>query len=193
MKLVASQTPIIIDRHARRRDLGDQRQPDRREIELADGDDDEIGERARASSPCRRRRAAPRRTGSDWRRRRRSSRRPSWRRSTARGRAARLPRHSAMTNGVKAKIMNGLKAWNQVVGNLPVQNEQVDGAVGVVVGPQRDGVALLLVGRPEERHRQRQQRSARTIARHSSRPSGCSSPPACRACCDRPAAACGAA
>ena len=29
--------------------------------------------------------------------------------------------HSAMTKGVKAKIMNGLKAWNQVVGISPRQ------------------------------------------------------------------------
>ena len=29
-------------------------------------------------------------------------------------------------------------------------------AVGVVVGPQRDGVALLLIGRPEQAHRQEQ-------------------------------------
>ena len=30
--------------------------------------------------------------------------------------------HSASTNGVKAKIMNGLKAWNQVTGICPLQN-----------------------------------------------------------------------
>ena len=60
-------------------------------------------------------------------------------------------------NGVKAKIMNGLNAWNQVTGICPVQTRRLMRAVGVVVGPQRDGVALLLVGRPEERHRQRQQ------------------------------------
>ena len=56
--------------------------------------------------------------------------------------------------GVKAKIRNGLTARNQVVGN---GESPTDAAVGVAVGPERDGVALLLVGRPEERHRQRQQ------------------------------------
>ena len=42
-------------------------------------------------------------------------------------------------------------------GDLPGPEQQVDGAVGVAVGPERDGVALLLVGGPEERHRQREQ------------------------------------
>jgi hypothetical protein len=52
---------------------------------------------------------------------------------------------SATMNGVKAKIMNGLNAWNQVTG-ISRPDQQVDGAVGAGVGPERDGVALLLVG-----------------------------------------------
>ena len=63
---------------AGRRHLGDQREADRRQIKLADGEDDEIG---REPEPARLAAAgaeAPRRTGSGRRPRRRSSRRPSW-------------------------------------------------------------------------------------------------------------------
>src|SRR5580700_4479171 len=77
--------------------------------------------------------------------------------------AGSLPRaacrvHSATTNGVKAKIINGLKARNHVVGIC--EAKQNDGSVGIGVGPQDNGVAALLVSGPEQsrRYEQNQQR-----------------------------------
>ena len=70
--------------------------------------------------------------------------------------------HSATMNGVKAKIMNGLNAWNHVVGNLRRSRRQRSIARSVYrIGPQRDGVALLLIGRPEQRVGNEKHESAR--------------------------------
>ena len=58
--------------------------------------------------------------------------------------------HRPTTTGVKAKIMNGLKDWNHVVGISTVQSNRLMVRSVSLVGPQRDGVTLLLVGGPEQ-------------------------------------------
>ena len=57
-------------------------------------------------------------------------------------------RESENHEGVK-----GLELGNR---DLAVPNNEIDGAVGMLVGPQRDRVALLLVRGPEHRGRQKQ-------------------------------------
>ena len=62
---------------------------------------------------------------------------------------------NATTSGVKAKIMNGLKAWNQVDGISQSRRPGMSRRSVLDPAQRCDGVALLLVGRPEERHRAR--------------------------------------
>ncbi len=91
--------------------------------------------------------------------------------------------HNATTKGVKAKIMKGLKAWNQVVGISAAPQQEVDGAVGVLVRPQRDGIALLLVGRKEQAHRHEQdQQGGRWRAAPRGRAASCPMPQAAGWC-----------
>src|SRR6185437_7630616 len=69
------------------------------------------------------------------------------------GSRAACQRHNATMNGVKANIMNGLSLepgdWNIETA------EQM--TIGVVSRPEHDGVALLLVGGPEQAYRQHQE------------------------------------
>src|SRR5271170_554755 len=63
--------------------------------------------------------------------------------------------HNATTKGVKAKIMNGLKAWNQVIGISPLQNRRS------MVRSVCSSAHSTIVGRKEQayRHEQDQQGS----------------------------------
>ena len=126
VKLVASHSAHHHRDHARRRHLRHERQPDRREIELADGDDREIAEQPQ---PARLRRPPPLPGGADHdqigeRHAEAAERHLGDGRGLARRAAPATPTARSRT-GVKAKIMNGLKAWNQVIGISPCQTSRL--------------------------------------------------------------------
>jgi hypothetical protein len=54
-----------------------------------------------------------------------------------------------------AKIMNGLKAWNHVVGISAGKNNRLI-VRSVSSGPKRNRIALLFIGRPEQTSRNEQ-------------------------------------
>ncbi len=134
----------------------DERETGRRDIKLADGQHDEIGgepEPARLATACAERRgqqnevrerdaeAAERHLGDGGR--------------LAAAIGLRPPHHQQeRCEGEDHEGVERLKPGDR---DLSAPDQEIDGAVGEFVGPQRDGVALLLVGRPEEGRGDRQQ------------------------------------
>ena len=157
MKLVAEPYAHHHRHHAGGRRLRHQREPDRRKIELADGDDDEIGEEPQ---PARVRRAACLPGGAHHdevgERDAEAAERHlvDARRLRAAPRLPRPQRHDERREGEDHERIEGLEPGGR---DLAVPEQEIDGAVGVVVRPQRDRVALLLVGGPEQRVGQEQQ------------------------------------
>ena len=146
--------------HAAGRDLRHQRKPDRREIELADGDDDEIGE-SHSQLACGAAAGLPDRADHDQVGERDAE---AAERHLGHGRrlgaARRLPRPQHQNERREREDHERIEGLEPGHRNLAVPDQQIDVTVGVVVGPERDGVALLLVGRPEQAGRAGTARSA---------------------------------
>src|SRR5580704_17997156 len=133
--------------HARRRDLRNERQADGGEIELADGDDDEIGEQPPPSHRIAGRR--PRRARHD---QIREGDAEAAERHLGDGRwlysALLLPCPELDNERGEGEDHEGVKGLEPGHRDLAMPNKEIDGAVGMVVGPERDSVALLLVRGP---------------------------------------------
>ena len=141
--------------HACRRDLRNQLQADGGEIELAGGDDDEIGEQP---PPCRR--IAGRRSCRARHDQIGQGDAEAAERHLGDGRrlhsALLLPCPECDGERCEGEYHKGVKGLEPGHRDLALPNNEIDGPVGVVASPQRDGVALLLVGGPEHRDRQKQ-------------------------------------
>ena len=136
--------------HARGGHLRDQREPDRREIKLAERGQHEIADqpqRARLAGAVHAAAAITTLASA-------TQRQPNAILLIGAGSVPCRPcrAHSRTMSGVSTKIISGLRARNQGEGISPCQNREVDRAVGEILGPQQDRVALLVVGGPEQRH-----------------------------------------